>query len=422
MAAYANIYEAIRLTLLQRSIRLLLAPFRNVKERRLFAFLSANQILSLRLAPLYAALFLTIGFQLPFWPVWLEYKGLTLQEIGIVLAAPVWIKVIFTPLIASSADHFGKRKAPLVLLALLCFGLFNLYFLVDGFLEILALSLLIGIFFSSFTPLADNLVLTLSQSHQIDYARIRLWGSITFILASILGGYVLAGRSPDLIPALIVGSLFLLVLCSLLLPELEKPLAQRTRRGLRRLLRNPGFMGFLALAGLVQASHAVLYSSATLQWQSQGISDGAIGFLWAEGVLVEILLFAFAKRLFSGFSPVALLALGAMAGLMRWTVMAFEPELNVLLFTQALHGLTFAAAHLGAMQFIAEKVPAEVSARAQGLYSAISIGIIMGGGLFLSGYLYESFGTFAYLFMAGACILALWIAIILRKLKQIVLL
>ncbi len=338
------------------------------------------------------------------------------------LAAPVWIKVVFTPIIASTADHFGKRKAPLVILAVLCFGLFNVYFLIDGFWEILIVSLLIGVFFSSFTPLADNLVLTLSRTHQLDYARIRLWGSITFILASIFGGQLLTGRSAEFIPVMIVSSLLLLVLCSLLLPEIERPLTEPTKRGLRRLLKNPGFLGFLAMAGLVQASHAVLYSSGTLQWQSQGISDAAIGFLWAEGVLVEILLFAFAQRLFVGFSPVALLSLGALAGLLRWSVMAFEPGLEALIFVQALHGLTFAAAHLGAMRFIADKVPQEVSARAQGLYSAISIGIIMGGGLFLSGYLYQEFASQAYVVMALACLLALLIAVYLRKLKQIVLL
>ncbi|MCR9213167.1 MAG: MFS transporter [Proteobacteria bacterium] len=386
------------------------------------AFLSARQILSFRLAPLYGALFLTIGFQLPFWPVWLEFKGLNLQEIGIVLAAPVWVKVVFTPLIAGTADHFGKRKAPLVILAIICFGLFNIYFLVDGFWEILIVALLIGIFFSSFTPLADNLVLTLSQTHQIDYARIRLWGSITFILASVFGGQLLTGRSPDFIPVMITASLLLLVLCSLFLPEIEKSEAQPTKRGLRRLLRNKGFLGFVVMAGLVQASHAVLYSSGTLQWQSQGISDAAIGFLWAEGVFVEILLFAFAKRLFVNFSPVALLSLGAIAGLLRWVAMAFEPGLETLVVVQAFHGLTFAAAHLGAMRFIAEKVPQEVSARAQGLYSAISIGIIMGGGLFLSGFLYQEFASFAYFYMAAACLLALLIAVYLRKLKQIVLL
>jgi PPP family 3-phenylpropionic acid transporter len=203
-----------------------------------------------------------------------------------------------------------------------------------------------------------------------------------------------------------------------LLPEIRVSRSDQGKKGLRRLLKCPPFLIFLIAAGLIQGSYAVLYSAGTLHWQTQGISDATIGFLWAEGVVVEIILFAFARKLFKSFSPIQLIFLGGASGMIRWIVMGFSPDVPVLLVIQMLHGVTFATAHLGAMRFIVEKIPIEMSARAQGLYSAVSLGLIMGGSLLFSGYLYEGFAAEAYFFMAGGCAVALLICQYLRRVPE----
>ena len=305
----------------------------------------------------------------------------------------------------------GRRRALLIALSAISLGLYQLYFIAEGFWQILAVGLIIGVFISPYAALGDNLVLTLARNHKIDYARIRLWGSISFILASVGGGWILEDRSPDYILYVIVASAALLFLCCILLPETRSQKPKTGRKGLRRLLKNRRFMAFLVTAGLIQASHAVLYTSGTLQWQQQGISDMAIGLLWAEGVIIEIILFALANRFLKRFSSIQLLLLGGSAGFIRWLSMGFEPGFEFLLLLQILHGFTFASAHLGAMRYISETIPVEISARAQGLYSAISVGLIMGVSLFLSGYLFKFFASGAYFFMAGGCLLALFIGV-----------
>ena len=381
-------------------------------------FFSNDLFMSMRLAPFYIALFLIVGFQLPFWPVWLSFKGLTAEEIGIVLSAPVWSKILFTPMIASLADYFGRRRAPLVIMSGFSLVLFQFYFVVDGFFQIFAVALSIGMFISSFSAIGDNLVLTLGRSRNIDYPRIRLWGSVAFIAGSFFGGQLLVGRSPDFIPVMLSAAFLFLFLCCLLLPEIRVSRSDQGKKGLRRLLKCPPFLIFLIAAGLIQGSYAVLYSAGTLHWQTQGISDATIGFLWAEGVVVEIILFAFARKLFKSFSPIQLIFLGGASGMIRWIVMGFSPDVPVLLVIQMLHGVTFATAHLGAMRFIVEKIPIEMSARAQGLYSAVSLGLIMGGSLLFSGYLYEGFAAEAYFFMAGGCAVALLICQYLRRVPE----
>lgn len=333
-----------------------------------------------------------------------------------VLSAPIWAKILFTPMIAALADYSGRRRAPLVIMSAICLGLFQLYFFADGFWQILILAVSIGIFYSSFTALGDNLVLTLSRTQKIDYPRIRLWGSVSFIVAAFWGGQLLSGRSADFIPLMLSAAFLFLFLCCLILPEIRITRSEQGKKGLRRLLKSFDFMAFLIMAGLIQGSHAILYSSGTLQWQKQGIDDTIIGFLWAEGVVVEIILFAVARHIFKSFTPLQLLLMGGVAGLIRWAVMGFAPGLPVLVVIQTLHGVTFAATHLGAMRFIVEKLPVGISARAQGLYSAISLGLIMGGGLFVSGYLYEAFASGAYFVMAGFCAAALLMSLYLRGL------
>src|SRR5258705_13079177 len=69
-----------------------------------------------RLALFYAAVFLLAGIQLPFWPVWLAGRGLGVSEIGLVLAAALWIKVIVNPLAGLLADRTGRRPGGMVFL------------------------------------------------------------------------------------------------------------------------------------------------------------------------------------------------------------------------------------------------------------------------------------------------------------------
>jgi PPP family 3-phenylpropionic acid transporter len=166
-------------------------------------------------------------------------------------------------------------------------------------------------------------------------------------------------------------------------------------------LRNPVFVLFLAATGLLQASHAVYYGFATLHWRAAGLDEAVIGALWAEGVVAEILLFvasgAFVRRL----GPQGLLLLAAVGGMVRWTATAYSTGLGVLFAAQTLHALTFAAAHLAAMHFIARAAPPELSATAQTVYAAVGMGIVFGAAMWAAGGLYAAFGGGAFLAMAG---------------------
>jgi PPP family 3-phenylpropionic acid transporter len=154
-------------------------------------------------------------------------------------------------------------------------------------------------------------------------------------------------------------------------------------------------------AALVQASHAVVYAFSSLHWQSKGFSAVAIGGLWSQGVIAEVCLFIIAGRYLRGLSGAKiLLVAGALAAIIRWTAMAFDPPFAALVALQSLHAFTFAATHLGSVFLLSLLAPEAFQAQAQGWLAALWAGI-MALLTSLAGFLLPTWGEGTYFVMAA---------------------
>lgn len=376
---------------------------------------------AVRLSLFYGALFLIIGLYAPYFPVWLAWRSLSPSEIGIVMAAPLVVRILFTPTVSMFADQTGNRRRVLVVLAWGTLGGWLLYTQAAGFWAMLAVAVALSCFWTSIMPVTEAVAMEGVKKSGHDYGRMRLWGSLSFIAASFVGGFVLQRWGAGSTLWLMIGAATCVVLSVHSLPQTSgkgRLKAATQPRRVRasdafRLLRTPVFLLFLAATGLVQAAHAVYYAFGTIHWQSEGIREVVIGALWAVGVTAEIILFMFSGRAVRTIGVANMICLAALAAAVRWAVTAFSPPLWLLFPVQLLHGLTFGAAHLGAVHFITEAVPEEATGTAQGLYASAGTGIFMGGTILASGPLYSSLGGHAYLVMAvmGAVSLALAIAL-----------
>jgi PPP family 3-phenylpropionic acid transporter len=358
-----------------------------------------------RLAALYAALFMTGGIQLPFFPVWLKAKGLDPAMIGVVLAVPMVARMLAIPLAARAADRHDALRG--TILAASCLGVagYALLGLTEGAGAILIVYALTTLALTPVMPLAETYALKGLTARGRAYGPVRLWGSAAFILGTFIAGF-----ATDTIPAryliwLIVASTLLGALAAFTLeplaagaPPPSAPAAPRPH-----LLRDPAFIAVLAAASLIQASHAVYYGFSALQWRGIGLDGTAIAALWALGVIAEIALFAVSGRLPPFFQPVTLLMIGAAGGALRWLAMALNPPDAALPVLQLLHALSFGATHLGAIGFVARRAPYGQGATAQG-YLSIAQGAAMAGATGLSGWLYGAFGGRAYAAMALAAV------------------
>lgn len=371
------------------------------------------RLASSRLAFFYAAIFLLIGIQLPFWPVWLAARGLSAIEIGIVMALGQWFKTLTTPLAGMLADRSGDRRLTMVTFAAAGLVGFALCLPARGFAALALLNALTGACLSALIPLGDNLALAAAQGARLDYGRMRLWGTVSFILATLLSGNALAGRDPDVILDLLIGASALLLLACHLLPRLKVP----TRAGLqaaRGTLLAPRYLLFVAASALVQASHSVYYAFGTLHWQTLGFSSRTIALLWAEGAAAEIALFFWGAPLLRRCGALGLVAVGGAGGALRWAATAVTQDLALIALVQLLHALSFGAAHLGAMHFLAGHAPGEHSATAQALYAAVG-GVAAGVVILGAGALYSTVGGGAYFAMSALAAAGAALAAILAR-------
>jgi PPP family 3-phenylpropionic acid transporter len=362
---------------------------------------------ALRLAVFYACLFIVGGIQLPFFPLWLQARGLEPEAIGIVLTMPVMVRILAVPVLNRAVDRTGNLRGGLIVAAIVSTFSFAIVGFAQGFVAIL---LAVG-----FSALASGPLNSLADAYALKglgiraYGPIRLWGSAAFIAANLGAGLLLAIVAVDHLIWLIVAAFALLSVVSFLLHRLETAPAvevdQQPVAG--HLWQSPEFLALAAAASLIQASHAIYYGFSAVDWTAKSFSSTSIGTLWALGVIAEIVLFALSGRL--SFNPAMLIGLGAAGAVIRWIAMAFDPPMILLPLLQCLHGLSFGATHLGAIQYVARASGGRRTAAAQGdLTTILAIGNAAATGA--SGLLYGALGDSAYAIMAataalgGACL------------------
>lgn len=373
--------------------------------------------MAVRFSFYYAAIFLAVGIHLPFWPAWLKFRGLDAAEISLILSVGVWIRAFANPFIAHFADRSGANKKIIMIAAGGGVVTYALFGIADGFWMLFVVNVAASAMFMALIPLGENLASRASLEHGFDYGRVRLWGSITFILAAYAGGWVVEETGDAAILWMIVAAMIAAFIAGFGLPERptrDPATVPDVRFPAFALLRQKRFLVFIAAVSLLQSSHAVLYVFGTIHWRDAGIADDVIGALWAEGVIAEIILFAFSGAVVARVSPIRLMYISAAAGVVRWAILANTTDLTTLFATQWLHGLTFGAAHLAAMHHMLRTVPERMSASAQGLYSGFAIGLVMGLMMLVTGWLYAGYGGEAFyamtLLSAAGGAVALWLA------------
>jgi len=364
------------------------------------------------LALSYFTYFFSYGIYLPFWSVWLKGEGIPPETIGILLGAGLVARFLGSLLIAPRVKDPSYLITALRLLALLslafavgfCFG--------NGWAWLMLVIAGFNLFFSPLVPLTDALAATWQRQITLDYGRVRLWGSLAFVIGSALTGKLVSvwGHNAILISLLV--SILAMLVGMLLKPSVQPQGEARAQnepsRSWRELLSEGPVWRFLLCVTLLQGAHAGYYSFASIYWEEAGYSAATIGYLWSLGVVAEVVIFASSNFLFRRWNARNLLLLSAVCGLLRWGLMATTTEIGWLLLVQVLHCGTFTVCHLAAMRFIAARHGAEVI-RLQAIYSALA----MGGGIavmtVVAGFLFEHYQGGVFWVMVAVVVPALFI-------------
>jgi PPP family 3-phenylpropionic acid transporter len=355
-----------------------------------------------RLAIAYTALFLVAGIHLPFWPVWLEHRGVGPEEMGVLLGLGNWARLT-TPWIGAWADRSGRGPQLLVVVACAVLATLVAFQFAHAFALLVILSVLLGIAYAPIIPLLDGMAIGATAAGRMDYGRVRLWGSVSFIAASVIGGRVLEGRHASLVLYALQGAAVLLVLATIWLrrmPTMPKP-DEPQQVAWSGVLRRPRFATFLICVAFLQAGHAVLYGFGTKHWIANDIAESTIGWYWGVGVLAEVVLFVYGAKVIARIGAPGLLVLAGIGAVVRWTALGLTTDVAATFAIQILHALTFGAMHLGAMSWIRENIAGPAVHRATSLYVAVAAGMALGIGMPLAGVLFEHFHGDAYYAMTA---------------------
>src|SRR5215204_1844802 len=176
-----------------------------------------------------------------------------------------------------------------------------------------------------------------------------------------------------------IAALFVLGVPQQALPPPDEDIAGDTQvgpKGIRHLLKIPLYRRIVLVAALVFGSHAMHDGFAVIRWREAGIGSEMISLLWSESVAAEVIVFfVLGRPILNRVGPARAAALCAMAGLLRWIVMAHSVWVPALALVQPLHGLTFALLHLACMRLLSHIVPPGLSATALTLYGTLGAGV-----------------------------------------------
>lgn len=376
-------------------------------------------VFSLRLSLFNAFLFLGTGIQLPFLPLWLKAKGLTESQIALTVAMMMAIRILAIPLGTYIADRRGDRRRVIMVAVSLAFLSYLSLAFVSGFVPILIVACLAGAMLAPVVPLSEVLAVEGSAHFGIDYGRIRLWASLSFLLGNLVAGALLEVVPVQAVVLLIAGAQGLGVLAALVLPSDRSFTPGSTERvkiaSVLGVVTAGIFLIFMAAASIGQASHGLLYAFGSVHFDDLGYSKFTIGTLWAVGVVTEIVMFAFSSRFHRALGSVNLIIAGTGLAAFRWIVTGLEPPLAILFAVQMLHAGSFGFTHLGTMHFIRETVPAHMRNTVQGLFAALNSGILLAATMWSSGPLYSMLGGKAYVVMALYAAIACGLALLLKR-------
>jgi len=358
--------------------------------------------------------FATIGIIMPYWSLYLNYIGFSATEIGQLMAIFLMTKMLAPNIWAAIADKIAsQRGGSLGILKFATLATVIIYLLMykaSGFWQVAVVMVGYCVFWNASLPQLE--AATLNHLHdKRQYGRVRLWGSIGFIVTVLGLGVMMDFTGPmSVLPAGGV-ALTALFFASLLMRDKPNMTPEQSVSTVRlSSVLNGRVVVLLVLCLMMQISHAPLQTFMSLYLTEYGYSNWQIGLLWTTGVVFEILIFIFAFKLLDRFELPNLLTLTFFAAAVRWCLVAQFPHVPVVVFfTQAMHAITFGLYHIVMIQLIDRIFIGKYQIRGQALYSSVTFGLGGALGSFISGYIWQGVGKQALFLFCGVLMLMVFV-------------
>lgn len=362
-----------------------------------------------RLAAFYFFYFTLLGIMVPYLPLYLQHLGYGAVEIGTATAVLVATKIIAPNVWGWLADRAGTRMPIIRLGCLLAIvGFCCIYFQSNYTFLLLAI---IGYSFFWNAVLAQFEAVTmdyLGEAKAARYSRIRLWGSLGFIVAVACCGWLFQRYSMSLFPPVVMVCLGFIFLVSFIIqdPPAQPKSLQTAGGNFWITLKNPLVLAFFFAVFCMVMSHGPYYSFFSVLMEEHHHSRSTIGLMWSAGVAAEVCLFWFMAKWLPAKGAKWWLVLCLLATTLRWCLVAAFPQYEWLMWaSQLLHALSFAAFHAAAIDVVRRWYP-HAAGTAQAFYSAVGYGAGNAIGSWVSGHLWDISHSLPFYLAAGCCFVA----------------
>ena len=347
-----------------------------------------------RLSRFYFFYYFFVGLFTPYWGLYLQDLKFNAVEIGALLSLFHFSRIIAPNFWGWLADHTGQRAKWIRLSSFLgVLGFFGVFW-ADTFYLMFFTMMAMSIFTSSTLPLAESLTLShLSTSKENNsYSRIRLWGSVGFITAAFLLGYLIDIFSiKTLVWGLLLAQLTIFIL-TFYIPEKKEQIIYPVKRSILDVIKNREVIAMLLGSGLMVSSHGLLYNFYSIFLIENNYSSFVIGALWSTGVIFEIFIFILMPKILKKINLKKILLISLALAVLRFFLIGnFVNNIYIIIFAQILHAATFGSFHVASIQIIEYFFNKDHHARGQSIYNSLTYGVGgavggLGGGLMINAY------------------------------------
>lgn len=335
-----------------------------------------------------------IGVFSPYASLYFADHGVSATQIGVLMALMQVMRIVGPTFWGWVADRRQQRVAVLQLTGVA--SAMSVTALVAGhhFAHFFCVMVLLNLFVSAQGPLSEALIIAEMRGDLTHYGRLRLWGSVGFVVAVTLAGPVLDYFGIRVLPWIAFTLLGVMLVASFRMAEATAVQKDRMAGSVIPILLRKDVIAFFFSTFCMLAAHAALYVYFSLYLAQIGYSNALIGFLWSLGVLVEILFFFYQAPLFRRFGVRNLMIASLLFAVARFLLIGFGAQsLLILVVAQALHAATFGTHHSAVIASLQSWFPGAMQVRGQALYSSIAYGLGGTFGALLLGPLWESFGA-----------------------------
>jgi PPP family 3-phenylpropionic acid transporter len=374
--------------------------------------------LSRRVGLLYGALYLHYGVYGVFIPLWFQHKGMSSSQIGTLLAVPLLLRVFVVAPVTALADRLRRVRDVLAICIAITAALVFVLDTISGYVSFLVFFTLFAVAWDPLPILADGYASAAVRARNLDFGRMRMWGTISLVSVSMVGGRLLDRLGVDLVP-MMTGALLLasLLVVPFLPPDRLFGNPVRAEPGeWRSIVRDRPAMLVLAGFALLVGSNSMLLGFGAIQWSAKGISSGNIGLIYGIAAVSEVAVFSIVQKLLGGHSELWLLVIGAALTTARWFGFATDPDFGFLVGLALLQGPASTTAIAGGILYIARRFSTHLVATANGV-NAVLVGATTAVIMFAGGYLWGALKSLSYIPMAGMSLLSLVIFLVALRQK-----